>query len=68
MWRLITHRESDGGEGDLETLVEGDLLDSFMDELRELRSSKLPQDIKHRVKLHTDILTPLFNALSYPQA
>ena len=48
--------------------MEGDLLDSFGDELRALRNSQQPQDIKHRAKLHTDILTPLFSALSYPQA
>jgi len=38
MWRLITHRESNDVEGDLEPVVEGDLLDSFMEELRELNN------------------------------
>ena len=62
MWRLITHRDI---AGDLEPVVEGDLLDSFADKLRAYKDSQLSQGIKHREKLHS---YPLFSALSYSQA
>ena len=65
MWRLITHTLP--GESDSD-LSEQDLLLSFGDELRELRNSQSPEGIRLRAKLTSDVLTPLFNALSYPHA